>query len=104
MTRSPEVENDRRGCLCWRRHIRVGERISQALEKHSWLRSCLLNFVLLGTCALIGDGILTPAISGRVEQLTVSCLAQCPLCHCRERLLRELQRRCGGSHYLDVLL
>jgi K+ transporter len=35
-----------------------------ALETHAWMRALLLNFVLLGTCALIGDGILTPAISG----------------------------------------
>ena len=47
-----------------RRRVRVGDRLAMALEKHAWLRGTLLNFVLLGTCALIGDGILTPAISG----------------------------------------
>ena len=46
-----------------RRQVMVGNRIAMALEKHAWMRAFLLNFVLLGTCALIGDGILTPAIS-----------------------------------------
>lgn len=43
---------------------RCGDRIAAALERHAWLRTCLLMLVLLGTCALVGDGILTPAISG----------------------------------------
>ena len=51
----------------------VGNRIAMALEKHAWMRASLLNFVLLGTCALIGDGILTPAISG-------APLSPCQLC------------------------
>ncbi len=42
----------------------MGDRLAMALEKHACLRATLLNFVLLGTCALIRDGILTPAISG----------------------------------------
>lgn len=46
------------------RHVRTGDRVTMALEKHAWLRATLLKFVLLGTCTLIGDGILTPAISG----------------------------------------
>ena len=45
----------------------MGDRLAIALEKHAWLRATLLNFVLLGTCALIGDGILTPAISGTCQ-------------------------------------
>ena len=42
----------------------MGSSLSVAFKKRAWLRAALLNFVLLGTCALIGDGILTPAISG----------------------------------------
>ena len=34
------------------------------LEKHTYLRTVLLLVVLLGTCMVIGDGVLTPAISG----------------------------------------
>ena len=33
-------------------------------EKHPRFRKGLLIFVLLGTCMAIGDGVLTPAISG----------------------------------------
>ncbi|KAK0605954.1 hypothetical protein LWI29_032572 [Acer saccharum] len=33
-------------------------------EKHPRLRKVLLIFVLLGTCMAIGDGVLTPPISG----------------------------------------
>ncbi|KAI3800017.1 hypothetical protein L1987_35324 [Smallanthus sonchifolius] len=33
------------------------------LEKYKFLRTALLILVLLGTCMVIGDGILTPAIS-----------------------------------------
>ena len=32
--------------------------------KHSYIRTVLLLVVLLGTCMLIGDGVLTPTISG----------------------------------------
>lgn len=34
------------------------------LEKHKGLHTALLILVLLGTCMVIGDGLLTPAISG----------------------------------------
>lgn len=34
------------------------------LEKHKKLRTCLLLFVLFGACMVIGDGVLTPTISG----------------------------------------
>lgn len=34
------------------------------LEKHPNFRTSLLIFVLVGTCMAIGDGILTPSISG----------------------------------------
>lgn len=35
------------------------------LEKHKFLHTALLILVLLGTCMVIGDGVLTPAISGK---------------------------------------
>jgi len=34
------------------------------LEKHTSKKNALLLLVLVGTCMMIGDGILTPAISG----------------------------------------
>ncbi|KAK8592718.1 hypothetical protein V6N13_063285 [Hibiscus sabdariffa] len=37
--------------------------VKQYLEKHKVLHTALLILVLLGTCMVIGDGVLTPAIS-----------------------------------------
>lgn len=41
-------------------------RVKMVLEKHKSLHIALLLLVLLGTCMVIGDGLLTPAISGTV--------------------------------------
>ncbi|PRQ30055.1 putative potassium transporter [Rosa chinensis] len=38
-------------------------RIKRGLEKHEFLQNLLLILVLIGSCMVIGDGILTPAIS-----------------------------------------
>ncbi|XP_015575756.2 potassium transporter 2 isoform X1 [Ricinus communis] len=38
-------------------------RVKTYLEKHKGLHTALLILVLLGTCMVIGDGLLTPAIS-----------------------------------------
>ena len=38
--------------------------IKEALERRSSLKTVLLLLVLMGTSMVIGDGILTPAISG----------------------------------------
>ncbi|XP_022747179.1 potassium transporter 2-like isoform X1 [Durio zibethinus] len=38
-------------------------RVKMYLEKHKVLHTALLSLVLLGTCMVIGDGVLTPAIS-----------------------------------------
>ena len=40
-------------------------RVKMYLEKHKVLHTALLILVLLGTCMVIGDGVLTPAISGK---------------------------------------
>ncbi|KAH9791533.1 Potassium transporter 4 [Citrus sinensis] len=42
------------------------------LEKHKKLRTVLLVVVLFGACMVIGDGVLTPAISG--ELLILACV------------------------------
>lgn len=41
-----------------------GGRLKSRLEKHRVLQRFLLVLALLGACMVIGDGILTPAISG----------------------------------------
>lgn len=41
-----------------------GSRLKSALEKHRVLQKFLLVLALIGTCMVIGDGVLTPAISG----------------------------------------
>lgn len=40
--------------------------LKRFLEKHKRLRTALLVVVLLGASMVIGDGVLTPAISGKV--------------------------------------
>ncbi|KAI4372894.1 hypothetical protein MLD38_011075 [Melastoma candidum] len=42
---------------------RNSSRVKLLLEKHRSLHTALLILVLLGTCMVIGDGLLTPAIS-----------------------------------------
>lgn len=39
--------------------------IKETLERRSSLKTLLLLLVLLGTSMIIGDGILTPAMSGK---------------------------------------
>ena len=41
-----------------------GARLKSTLEKHRVLQRFLLVLALIGACMVIGDGILTPAISG----------------------------------------
>ncbi|KAK4762862.1 hypothetical protein SAY86_008630 [Trapa natans] len=40
-----------------------GARLKSSLEKHRFLQRSLLFLALIGTCMVIGDGVLTPAIS-----------------------------------------
>ncbi|KAL5734466.1 hypothetical protein ACOSP7_032327 [Xanthoceras sorbifolium] len=42
---------------------KTSSRVKLYLEKHKFLHTALLILVLLGTCMVIGDGLLTPAIS-----------------------------------------
>lgn len=46
--------------------------VKEALEKRSSLKTLLLILVLMGTSMVIGDGILTPAISGMQVQYNIS--------------------------------
>lgn len=45
-------------------------RVKDALENSRFWQNVLLLFVLLGPCLVIGDGSLTPAISGRYSRAT----------------------------------
>lgn len=40
--------------------------VKETLERRSTVKTLLLLLVLMGTSMVIGDGILTPAISGRL--------------------------------------
>lgn len=42
----------------------VGSVLKSLLEKHRVLQRVLLVLALIGTCMVIGDGVLTPALSG----------------------------------------
>ncbi|GLJ28770.1 hypothetical protein SUGI_0567290 [Cryptomeria japonica] len=42
---------------------KAGSRVKGVLEKHKILHTVLLLVALIGTCMVIGDGVLTPAIS-----------------------------------------
>lgn len=42
----------------------VAAKVKKWLEAESYRKNSLLILVLVGTCMVIGDGILTPAISG----------------------------------------
>ena len=42
----------------------LAAKVKRWLEGHTYKKNCLLILVLIGTCTAIGDGILTPAISG----------------------------------------
>lgn len=43
--------------------------IKEALETKGYLKTLLLLLVLMGTSMIIGDGILTPAMSGESDFL-----------------------------------
>ncbi|CAK7326962.1 unnamed protein product [Dovyalis caffra] len=47
----------------------VGSRLKSTLEKHRVLQRFLLLLALIGTCMVIGDGVLTPALSGNQHLL-----------------------------------
>ncbi|PPD77654.1 hypothetical protein GOBAR_DD25418 [Gossypium barbadense] len=56
----------------------LGSRLKSSLEKHRVLQRFLLVLALIGTCMVIGDGILTPAISvfSAVSGLELSMLKE----------------------------
>ncbi|KAG2661277.1 potassium transporter 25-like isoform X1 [Panicum virgatum] len=59
-TRDELMEEDK---VTGRRGERPVSRVRAVLEKYRVLQRLLLLFALLGTCMVIGDGVLTPAVS-----------------------------------------
>ncbi|GFQ06770.1 potassium transporter 8 [Phtheirospermum japonicum] len=49
-----------------------GKKLRSTLEKHRLLQKMLLILALIGTCMVIGDGVLTPAISD--IEVPVACI------------------------------
>lgn len=45
------------------KNLKRAEKIKEAIERSPFSKICLLSVALLGTCMVIGDGILTPCIS-----------------------------------------
>ncbi|KAI5058851.1 hypothetical protein GOP47_0027021 [Adiantum capillus-veneris] len=54
---------DKNSCIHMNHHPLRAAKIRQFLEENQFVKQILLIITLLGTCAVIGDGILTPAIS-----------------------------------------
>ncbi|KAK5843262.1 hypothetical protein PVK06_005714 [Gossypium arboreum] len=53
--------------------VATGSPLKQFLEKHKTLRTALLVVVLFGASMVMGDGVLTPAISGGGLELFFPC-------------------------------
>lgn len=51
-----------------------GSRLKSTLERHKILQRFLLVLALIGTCMVIGDGVLTPSISGKTRSSILSNL------------------------------
>ncbi|KAI9111684.1 hypothetical protein K1719_017374 [Acacia pycnantha] len=61
---------------------RNSSRVKKLLEKYMALHIALLIVVLLGTCMVIGDGLLTPAISGKCRDVFDFCPKVVPTLIC----------------------
>ena len=60
----------------------AGFQLKRFLEKHKKSRTVLLVIVLLAACMVIGDGVLTPAMSGRNYYNNYYCLILCGIRLC----------------------
>ncbi|RRT59244.1 hypothetical protein B296_00023004 [Ensete ventricosum] len=54
--------------------VGAASRVRVMLERHQVLQKMLLILALIGTCMVIGDGVLTPAISGSPSSLAWTLL------------------------------
>ncbi|KAG6752085.1 hypothetical protein POTOM_044304 [Populus tomentosa] len=80
-------------------------RVKMYLEKHKALHTALLILVLLGTCMVIGDGLLTPAISvfTAVSGLELSMSSNHHQCHV-DKQLRKPKRLSFISYFIAILV
>jgi len=68
------------------------------LEGKEWRKRALLVVVLLGTCMMIGDGILTPAISGKASLLSFSLrFTKKMIIVCKNNFLQFFQQLVGSK-------
>ncbi|KAG6552061.1 hypothetical protein Mapa_006367 [Marchantia paleacea] len=44
--------------------MKRSQKLKEAFQNHLWLRTLIVTVAILGTCMVIGDGVLTPSISG----------------------------------------
>ncbi|KAF9626288.1 hypothetical protein IFM89_032137 [Coptis chinensis] len=58
-----ELSNYKKDGMIYPPSNSIGSRLKLTLEKHRVLQKVLLILALIGTCMVIGDGVLTPAIS-----------------------------------------
>lgn len=58
------------------KNLKRAEMIKKTIEKSIWAKTVLLSVALFGTCMVIGDGILTPCISGLYLQTLAFFLSQ----------------------------
>lgn len=59
-----ELSEYKKDGLCGAPERSFASRLKAMLEKHKVLQKILLVLALIGTCMVIGDGVLTPALSG----------------------------------------
>lgn len=59
-------------------HTIASSPLKRFLEKYKRLRTALLIVVLFGACMVIGDGVLTPAISGKLQKWSPHVIS-CPV-------------------------
>ncbi|KAF3431300.1 hypothetical protein FNV43_RR26031 [Rhamnella rubrinervis] len=58
-----ELSEYKKNRTCSSPKSNIGSRLRSTLERHGVLQRFLLVLALIGTCMVIGDGVLTPAIS-----------------------------------------
>lgn len=78
----------------------VGLELKSVFEKHKVLQRVLLVLALIGTCMVIGDGVLTPAISGTGICNVICVLVMAKVLTCARGFFAIFNRagNCGQMH------
>jgi KUP system potassium uptake protein len=78
-------------------------RLKEWLEMHKSLKTALLVMVMIGTCMVIGDGVLTPAISGTSSSDFCTCgFYSVGYSESGEQLLTAVDFACCGAVFSAV--